>query len=240
MPTLLITGSNRGLGLGVAGKIAAAGWHVHACCRDPATATELRGISEAAAGRLTIHALDIRDFDAVRALAGTLKGKAIDILLNNAGIMEPRQSSFDREDLSQNFGHVNYEDWMTVLRVNLLGTAYMAECFVEHVAQSERKIIANMSSSLGSLEKNVFGGWYAYRTSKTAINMLTRNLAHDLAPRGITAVALHPGWVRTDMGGPKAEISPEESTSGLTEVLLNLTPSQSGRFIAWDGSEVPW
>jgi NAD(P)-dependent dehydrogenase (short-subunit alcohol dehydrogenase family) len=236
MPKILITGANRGLGL--TGRSSEAGWSVHACCRNPGAATDLAAI--ASDGAVTVHALDVADFSATKQLAQELDGEAIDVLLNNAGIMMPSQATFNRSDTSQSLGHLDFEGWLEVLRINLLAPAHMAECFADQVARSDRKIIANTSSIMGSIEGNDSGGWYAYRTSKAAVNMLTRNLAHDLKDRGITAVSLHPGWVRTEMGGPTAALSPEESVAGLFTVLTTLTPAQSGRFIAWNGNEVAW
>ena len=240
MPTLLITGANRGLGLEVVGELDSRGWRIHACCRAPDQADLLQGIAAKSGGRVQVHALDVTDFAAMEKLAGALNGAPIDVLFNNAGIMEVQQRSFDHQGTTQSFGRIAYDDWRHVLRVNVLAPMRMMEVFADQVASSERKVMATMSSIMGSIEKNTIGGWYPYRTSKTAVNMMMRSLASDLKDRGITSVAIHPGWVQTDMGGPGADITPEVSGKGLAKVLADLKPGQSGRYLVYDGSELPW
>jgi len=122
----------------------------------------------------------------------------------------------------------------------VLGQARVAEALVEHVAASDQKKIVTLSSELGSVAANKTGGLYAYRSSKAAVNAVMKSMAVDLAPRGIIAVPMHPGWVRTDMGGPKAPLSAGESASGMRRVIAGLTPADSGRFLQWDGKELPW
>jgi len=124
--------------------------------------------------------------------------------------------------------------------VNVLGPMRMAEAFVENVSRSQRRIIACVSSRLGSIADNTSGGSYLYRSSKAALNAVVKSLSVDLKDRGIVAVALHPGWVQTDMGGPKAPIRPQESVQGLRKVLEGLKAVDSGKFLSYDGSEVPW
>jgi NAD(P)-dependent dehydrogenase (short-subunit alcohol dehydrogenase family) len=238
MPTLLMTGANRGLGLGMTGLFADAGWTIHACCRKPDAADELKAIADK--GDVHIHALDVGDFAAIESLAAELKGTAIDVLFNNAGIMNATQKSFDPTDTSDAFGNLDFDGWMQILRINVMAPARMTECFVGHVAASDRKTICNMSSIMGSIGGNDSGSWYAYRTSKAALNMVTRSLAADLKDQDITVVSLHPGWVRTSMGGPSAALSPEESVSGLFEVVSGIKPENSGELICWDGGTLPW
>ncbi len=240
MPTLLITGANRGLGLEVVGELDSRGWRIHACCRAPDQADLLQGIAAKSGGRVQVHALEVTDFAAMEKLAGALNGAPIDVLFNNAGIMEGKQRSFDHQGTTQAFGQIAYDDWRYVLQVNVLAPMRMMEVFADQVASSERKVMATMSSIMGSIEKNTIGGWYPYRTSKTAVNMMMRGLASDLKDRGITAVAIHPGWVQTDMGGPGADITPEVSGKGLAKVLAGLKPGQSGHYLVYDGSELPW
>ncbi len=240
MPTMLITGANRGLGLEVVRNLDEQAGSSHACCRAPDKADALQDIAANAGGRIQVHALEVTDFAAVEKLAGTLSGEPIDVLFNNAGIMEGKQRTFDHQGTSQAFGHIAYDDWRYVLRVNVLAPMRMMEVFADHVASSERKVMATMSSIMGSIEKNTDGGWYPYRTSKTAVNMMMRNVAGDLKDRGITAVAIHPGWVQTDMGGPGADITAEVSGKGLAAVIAGITPEQTGHYLVYDGTELPW
>ncbi len=236
MQTVLITGANRGLGLVFARRYAEAGWRVIACCRSAsAELNELAGQF----GTLQIEPLDVADHAAIDALAQKLAGEAIDVLLNNAGIYG-KLSFADGGVEDQAFGNSDYADWQHVLRVNLFGPMKMAEAFVDHVARSEQKKIITLSSMLGSMGLNTGGGMYAYRTSKAAVNMLMHSMGHDLAARGILAIAMHPGWARTDMGGAAAEIDPEESVSGMMQVIAGLTAAQVGQLNAYDGSVLPY
>ena len=228
-PTLLVTGASRGLGLEAARQFAADGWQVHACCRDPGRASDLHTL--AADGAVTVHPLDVSDVAAIDALARDLKGTAIDVLLNNAGV---------QGGSAQSFGNIDYDTWMATFRTNTLAPMKMAEAFVDHVAASERRLIVTVSSIFGSIADNRSGKAHIYRTSKAAANMVMRVLAVDLRERGITAFNMHPGWVRTDMGGPSARLSPAESIAGIKQVIEAATPAQSGAFLDWQGKTLPW
>ena len=240
MPTLLITGANRGLGLELVKQFDARAWRIHACCRMPEKAGELHAIAAKPDGRVRVRALDVTDFGAIDDMANALQGEPIDVLFNNAGIMEVRQRPLDQQGTSQSFGSIDYDEWRQILRVNVLAPMRMAEVFVDNVAASKRKTIVTMSSILGSIARADSCRWVGYRASKTAVNMMMRGLASDLKERGITAVCVHPGWVRTDMGGAGADIAPEESARGIVEVVDGLTPDQSGRYLTYDGGELPW
>ncbi|MGJ0535112.1 MAG: SDR family oxidoreductase [Methylocystis sp.] len=231
MPTLLITGANRGLGLEFVKQYAAAGWRVLACCRMPATAENLQALSDASQGRVTLHALDVADLSDIDALAQQLHGTPIDLLINNAGIYPDRHSGF---------GQTDYDAWVLAFLVNTMAPMKMAEAFVGNLDLGQGKTIATVSSKMGSLDDNTSGDAYLYRSSKAAVNMVVKSLSLDLAPRGIRAVVLHPGWVQTDMGGPNALISGETSIAGMRKVLDRLTAEDSGRFIGFDGTEIPW
>lgn len=224
MPSVLITGANRGIGLEFARQYAADGWQVIATCRRPDAAAELAKLP------VEIHPLDVTDFDAVAALAQKLTGRGIDILLNNAAHV----------GTTQNFGMVDTDEWAQVMALNVMAPLKMAEAFISHVARSRRKLIACMSSKMGSIANNTTGGNYIYRSSKAALNAVVKSLSVDLAPRGIAAVALHPGWVKTEMGGPDAVLTADASASRLRRVLDGVTLAQTGRFIGFDGSEVSW
>ena len=231
MPSALITGANRGLGLEFARQYLADGWQVYAACRDPNAAFELHRLAEASSHKLRILALDVTDPASVKAAAAKLDGQAIDLLLNNAGIGGPR---------GQTIGNIDYEAWARVLDANTMGPMRVSEAFVDHVARSERKLIVTLTSGMGSLADNRSGGSIAYRSSKAAVNMVMRSLAIDLAPRGITCVVVNPGWVRTDMGGPHAALTPAESVRRLRDLIKTLGPAQSGKFFNHDGREFSW
>jgi NAD(P)-dependent dehydrogenase (short-subunit alcohol dehydrogenase family) len=224
MGTVLITGAARGLGLDFTRQYAARGWKIHACARNH---EPLKGIE----GNIHPHALEVTDYDAVTALAKALSGEAIDVLICNAGIGGQRGNT--------PLGAVDPAAWRQVFEVNTLAPLMMAQAFVEHVARSsERKLIA-ISSILGSIANNA-GGRYIYRASKTALNMEWSCLARDLARRGIICVALHPGWVQTDMGGSSATLTIGQSVPPMVETIAALKPSDNGRFLQYDGTELPW
>lgn len=229
--TILITGANRGIGLELARQYAAGGWRVHACCRQPERASELRALAGSAAGRVTVHSLDVTDSNAIAALADALRGSPIDILLNNAGV-----SGVSGEHL----GNLSESEWTEVLRVNTIAPFMMAGAFLDHVKLSSSRIIATISSKMGSIADNGSGGRYAYRSSKTAVNMVMKSLAVDLREAGVIAVTLNPGWVRTRMGGTGAPLAVEESAAGLRNVLDRIKLEDSGSFLNHDGSVIPW
>nr|VFK23442.1 MAG: Short-chain dehydrogenase [Candidatus Kentron sp. MB]VFK27839.1 MAG: Short-chain dehydrogenase [Candidatus Kentron sp. MB]VFK74437.1 MAG: Short-chain dehydrogenase [Candidatus Kentron sp. MB] len=233
MSTILITGANRGIGLEAVRQYAEDGWTVLACCRSPNDAHELHGLAKKSDGGIELYPLDVTDAERRAELASRLEGRPIDILLNNAGISGGWNS--------QGFGQCQTDIWLEVFHTNVIGAMLMTQAFVENIAASERKIVANMSSILGSISKaGAFQGDYLYRSSKAALNMVNVCCAHDLAERGITVVALHPGWVRTDMGGPDATLSVQESVTKLRNNLAQITFSDSGRFIGVDGATIPW
>jgi NAD(P)-dependent dehydrogenase (short-subunit alcohol dehydrogenase family) len=159
------------------------------------------------------------------------------VLVNNAGVYSVNQGR--RDDVGQTFGDMDYAAWERVLRVNAMAPFKLAEAFVEHVASSDQKKIAIVSSGMGSIAAAP-GGFYAYRSSKAALNMVAASLARDLAPRGIRVALLSPGWVRTRMGGPSASLSPEESVRGMRARIAELDDESTGHFLSWDGSELPW
>jgi NAD(P)-dependent dehydrogenase (short-subunit alcohol dehydrogenase family) len=214
LATILITGTGRGLGKELARQYAADGWQVIGTER----------------GEKSKYRLDVTDRKQITRLANTLKGEPIDVLFCNAGIYGPQ---------GMGLGSLDYEAWEEVLRVNLLGPAALIEALVDNVAASERKLIAVMSSRLGSIAE-ASGSSFLYATSKAALNALAKGLAVTLAGRGILVVALSPGWVRTDMGGKQAPLAPDTSVQGLREVIAGLKRADSGKFLSYDGSEIPW
>ena len=229
---ILITGANRGIGLEMVRQYAASGVpRVHACCRAPQRASELRRVEGDAGGRVVIHQLDVVDTRQIEALAQELSSEAIDLLVNNAGVYGGPDDGL---------AHVSEAAWLDVLRVNTVAPLKVSSAFLPQVAASRRRIIASVSSKMGSLDDNTSGGYYAYRSSKAALNMVMKNLSIELRDRGITCVSLNPGWVRTDMGGSAAPLSPEQSVRGLRKVLDAVTLDDSGKFFSHDGAEVAW
>ncbi|TAK83408.1 MAG: SDR family NAD(P)-dependent oxidoreductase [Betaproteobacteria bacterium] len=224
MPTLLITGASRGLGLELARQYAHDGWRVIGTVRE---APAGRKVVKLGAESLT---LDVTDAAQLKQLAARLKGVPIDVLFCNAGISGKRGTAL---------GNFDFAEWERVLRVNLLGAAAVIEALVDNVAASERRIVAVMSSRLASIAESS-GMTIPYSTSKAALNLLAKALAANLASRGIIVVALSPGWVKTDMGGQSAPLTPERSVHGLRQVIARLRAEDSGKFLSYDGSILPW
>ncbi|TNF37915.1 MAG: SDR family oxidoreductase [Gammaproteobacteria bacterium] len=228
--TILITGSNRGIGLELVRQYARDGWRVFACCRHPQSADKLNALAKSGSD-IHVYALDVSDSRQIHALAQQLKGEPIDILMNNAGIYGPDEARF---------GNTDEAAWLECFRINTIAPMKMIEAFVEHVAASKRKLIATMSSKMGSMADNGSGGSYIYRSSKAAVNAVMVSAAIDLKPRQIKVAILHPGWVLTDMGGPQAEITVETCVNNLQHNLDKVTLSNSGSFFDIDGSVIPW
>lgn len=232
MPTVLITGANRGLGLEFTKQYAEAGWQVLACCRQPETSEELLQLAMQFKEHISVHQLDVGDFHQVDHLAASLADKPIDVLLNNAGIYP--------DSPNQVFGEADYAAWIEAFRINSVAPFKVAQAFTPHLQQGTLKKLVNMSSKMGSIADNTSGGSYLYRSSKTALNMISKSLSIELAKDGITTLLLHPGWVLTDMGGPNALINTEQSISGLRKVIDQATLADAGKFYAYDGQEIPW
>jgi NAD(P)-dependent dehydrogenase (short-subunit alcohol dehydrogenase family) len=231
MPAVLITSANRGLGLEFAAQYLADGWHVYAACRQPQSAEKLQRLAQHGNKRVNILHMDVTNPSSIDAAATKIRGGAIDVLINSAGITgKPGQKT----------GNVDYVSWKQVLDVNTMGPLRVTEAFIEHVARSERKLVVTITSGMGSLADNTSGGSIAYRSSKAAVNMVMRSVAIDLAPRGISCVLVNPGWVRTDMGGPGATLSVQESVTALRRLIERFGPAQSGKFFNYDGREYPW
>ncbi len=229
-PTILITGANRGIGLELSEQFAEDGWQVLACCRNPADAGELQALSDKGLA-IEIQALDVTNYEQMAALADQLGNRPIDILLSNAGIYGSKGTGF---------GDIDAQEWRQVLEVNTIAPLMLVQEFVKQVAASQQKLVAIISSKVGSIADNSSGGSYIYRSSKTAVNQVVKSLSIDLADRGISVISLHPGWVQTEMGGPNAEISTGESVSGLKGILQTAGLAQSGHFIEYDGNSIPW
>lgn len=222
--TVLITGANRGLGLEFARQLHASGAVVIATARKPEAADQLKELG------VRVEQLDVAAPASVAALAASLEDVPIDVLLNNAGIFPDRGKFWDEDPAEA----------LRVMDVNTIGPLRVTQALLPNLRQGQRKLVMNMSSGLGSIAKNERGTSAAYRSSKAALNMLTVTMADDLSDEGFIFIAMSPGWVRTDMGGEQANLSPEESVGGMLATLAPLTPEESGSYLSYDGSELPW
>jgi NAD(P)-dependent dehydrogenase (short-subunit alcohol dehydrogenase family) len=231
MKSVLITGANRGIGLEHARRYAERGAKVWATARAPDEAEDLSALALVHRGRFEVLPYDAADPGAARALKDRLGKTPLDLMFANAGAMGGR---------SQSFGDVDADAVLSLIQVNALAPLKLAEALADNVAASNRKVMAFQTSLMGSIGDNGSGGAYAYRLSKAALNMVGRGVANDLRSRGVIAVLLHPGWVRTRMGGPSGRISVEECVEGQQRLLDSLISSQSGRFFNYDGRELPW
>jgi NAD(P)-dependent dehydrogenase (short-subunit alcohol dehydrogenase family) len=228
---ILVTGSNRGLGLEWVRQCGAAGWRVYATCRRPAEADELRAIA-AGSSQVSIHRLDITDPEQVLALVQELAGEAIDVLVNNAGIY--------LEKNSPGMETLRFDDWARTFSVNVLGTARVTESLLENVARSSRRLVVIISTHMGSIAEIDSADSFYYRSSKAALNSYSRGLATGVKERGVGVLLFHPGWAKTRMGGPGAKFSVEESVSGMRALVDAFTLEASGRFLRFSGEEIPW
>lgn len=225
---VLITGANRGIGLEFTKQYAQDGWNIIACCRDHQSATDLQALTNTHPN-IRIFSLDVADFAKIDALALQLKNESIDVLINNAGVYP-----------DSSLGDADENEWLDAFKINSIAPLKMASAFSSHIAKSQLKKIATLSSKMGSMSDNTSGGSYIYRSTKTAANMVMKSLSIDLKPYGIAVVTLHPGWVQTDMGGSNALINTQTSVSGLRNVIEKLNLSNTGKFIAYDGKEIAW
>lgn len=223
MKTVLVTGANRGIGLEFVKQYLADDWQVIACSRHALNLPEHENLR-------WFH-LNVADSEAITLLADQIRNTPIDILINNAGIWGGDH---------QAFGDISPVEWLNVFQVNTIGPFLMAQAFISNLVAGQLKIIANMSSGMASIGENTDGGANIYRSSKAALNMLTKSMSIDLRSQNIKVVSLDPGWVQTDMGGPNAQITAEESVHGLREVLNDLTPNQTGSFLSYKGKKREW
>jgi NAD(P)-dependent dehydrogenase (short-subunit alcohol dehydrogenase family) len=220
MPTVLITGANRGLGLAFAQSYAADGWRVIATAREPERTTTLGTLP----GDVSVHALEVSDEAQLDKLARALRAEPIDVLINNAGVR----------------GETDTPGWLRTFAVNSIAPLRVAQALMPCLQRGERKVIASITSGLGSIGDNTSGGSYAYRSSKAALNMAMKSLSVELAPRGFSVFVISPGWVQTDMGGGGAPLTPAESIAGMRRVIDAAGPAQNGKFLHYDGREYPW
>ena len=224
MTTIMITGASRGLGLEFARQFYSEECRVIATCRNPKNANELNAI-----GDIDIHSLDVTDDKSVANLADKLRGENIDILINNAGVIGQREG----------FGRLDYDIWAETMDINVFGPMRVAEAFRDNVMNSEKKQMIFITSRMGSITEAVPNA-YVYRSSKAALNMAVKCLSAELAEQGLIAVLFHPGHVQTDMGGQAAPVMPHTSIEGMKNQIVALTRDDNGRFLSYDGHQIPW
>ncbi|MGI9219704.1 MAG: SDR family oxidoreductase [Woeseiaceae bacterium] len=222
--TVLITGANRGIGLELARQYADQGWTVIGTARRPAAADDLNALD------VRVVQLDVTDPASVDNMADTLTGVAIDVLINNAGIL-PVMRGIDDIDIAT---------YTQILDVNTIGPVRVTQALMPNLRAGDMKKIMNTTSGLGSISGNRSGGYFGYRESKAALNMFTLTLARELAPDGFTCIVVNPGWVRTDMGGPTAPTSVQQSASGIRSVISKITTADNGTFWNFEGGNEAW
>lgn len=221
--TVLITGANRGLGLEFARQYAAAGWNVIGTARKPDKSAKLNALG------VSVMKLDVTNAGEIQKLASDLGEQSIDLLINNAGIF-PRSGSLDE---------VDFADVSKTYEVNTIGPMRVTRALLPHLRRGKSKLVVNITSGLGSIANNG-GRYYGYRESKAALNMFTRTLAAELKDEGFTCIAMSPGWVKTDMGGPNANLTPAESITGMRSVIDGIGPADTGTYKNYDGETLPW
>ena len=224
MTTIMITGASRGLGLEFARQFYSEECRVIATCRNPKNANELNAI-----GDIDVHSLDVTDDKSVANLADKLRGENIDILINNAGVIGQRDG----------FGRLDYDIWAETMDTNVFGPMRVAEAFRDNVMNSEKKQMIFITSRMGSITEAVPNA-YVYRSSKAALNMAVKCLSAELEEQGLIAVLFHPGHVQTDMGGQAAPVTPQKSIEGMKNQIVALTHDDNGRFLSYDGRQIPW
>ena len=235
MPTVMITGANRGLGFEFAKQYASEGWRVVATCRNVEHARELRVLSDL----VTVHKLEVTNPADISALAEEMRGIPVDVLIHNAAAQGPSGKT-------ATFGNLDVEAWLEVFRTNTIAPLKITEALIENVRSSERKLIIFISSRAGSISERGQlphhrpGGSYVYRTSKAALNAAAKSLAFDLKTEGISVLVLHPGWVRTDSGGKGADLEVGFSVKCMREVIASFSLPQSGAFKDYSGREIGW
>jgi NAD(P)-dependent dehydrogenase (short-subunit alcohol dehydrogenase family) len=235
MKTVVITGANRGLGLEFVRQYLNDNATVYAICRSNQNNDELITLSHNK--KVVIIIADLLDQKSIDRVALELSNVAIDILINNAGIFGPKAQADG--DLRQSFGHMNYEKWLEILRINTLAPYKLAEVLINNMKLGNDKKIITLSGTAGSISE-VQASVNAYRSSKCAVNMVMASLAKELQSDGIIIGLICPGWVNTRMGGDQAPIKINESVTGMREVIDDLTIENSGSFYRYNGDVIPW
>lgn len=227
MAVVLVTGANRGIGLEFVRQYAADGWKVVATCRRRKKAGDLEQVN----GDVTVHELEVTDPKSIAALVEAMKGAPVDVLINNAGVY------LDRND---ELGELDFDKWTQSFEVNTIAPMRLAEALLPQVAASKRKLMVFMSTQMASISDNTGGRAYAYRGSKAGLNAVVHSMAIDLKPQGIACLLLHPGWVKTEMGGKNATLDVRDSVHGMRRVIESFTIDRTGSFLRHNGEAISW
>jgi NAD(P)-dependent dehydrogenase (short-subunit alcohol dehydrogenase family) len=232
MRRVLVTGANRGIGLEMTRQLLARGDRVYATARKPAQATALNKLAFAHPGKLTMLPLDVTKPTSIDELARELAivTDALDTLVNNAGVLPQ----------GERYGELDPRTLDSTFAANAMGPLLVTQALTRYLERGERPVVMSVSSELGSIAERDSFYTPSYCISKAALNMAMRLTALELSARGIVVFVAHPGWVKTDMGGARAEVEPADSVAGLLRLLDQATPKQAGRFLTWDGHELPW
>ena len=230
MSTMLVTGANRGIGFEFVQQYLAMGEQVVATYRNEEDSDQLISLC-AEKSNLEIFKLDVASDSSREEFSQRLGDQPIDVFINNAGVYGPRDSVF---------GKVDEADWLSVLRINALAPLFLTQLLIENFRRGELKKLLYVTSKMGSIGDNRGGGSYVYRSSKAALNAVVKSISVDLEPEKMAVAVLHPGWVRTDMGGPNGLIDTKTSVAGMIQVIRNLNLESSGVFFNYDGNVIPW
>ena len=236
MPTVMVTGANRGIGYEHVAQYAQKKWNVIACARQPEKAIELLQLQDKYGANFIIEELEVTNHKQVDDLSQKHSNTTIDILINNAGTGGPEGMPGAMD--YQKIDNMDYQIWRDILEVNLLAPFKVATSFHKQISISDKKTLIMMSSDLGSVSQNTFGGLYSYRASKSALNIVAKGMSNEW--KDIIVVTLAPGWCRTYLGGAEAEIDPMDSVEDQQKMFESLTESDSGKFLDRFGNEVPW
>ena len=234
--TWLITGANRGIGLEFVRQLAAAGETVIATARNPEQADALQAI-KADYPTVSLVALDLEDHASIKTMAASLGDVAIDVLINNAGLYG---GSWDNASHRQSATSMDYDLWEQIMRVNVMAPYAVIQSLLPNLMRGARKLVVNMSSDLGSIANNLQGQSYAYRSSKAALNMVSKGLSAELGAEGVTVIAMAPGWTQTDLGGQNAQWPVADSVANQLRVIGSISAADNGRFVNLLGETVPW
>lgn len=230
MSRYVVTGTNRGIGLELVRQLLAQGHTVVATARDPGSVTALQALL-GANSKLSLLPLDLSDAHSINTFAGLAGATPVDVLINNAGIYGPRQASL---------GQLRIADWEEVMLVDLIAPIMLTQALLPALRRGTDKRIAFLSSIMGSIADNSGGGAYLYRSAKAGLNQAVKSLSVDLAKENFIVLPLHPGWVKTDMGGPNAMIDTQTSVTGLLQCIQSAGAAQSGKFLNYDGKTIAW
>ena len=234
MANIVITGANRGIGFALVKSYVTTGNRVYAFCRSPEQATELAQLAANTGGQLTLHPLDMADGNAITAVAQVLQDTPVDVLLNVAGITGGRMNNL----LDKPFTEEDFAGWREAFEVMTIGPFRLTQALLPNLIAAKGKVMTVSSQIAASTWP--YGGMYAYGATKAGVNRVMRSLAIDLKGKGVCVASIHPGYVQTDMGGPNAEITPQESAAGIKTVVDNLNLDNTGGFFKWNGELHDW